>query len=101
MGAGMSERISLEDVQRIAYLARLTLTPEEAAAMQQDLVKMLDYVAKLESVDTAQVPPTSHAGAVSGPLRHDEVRPGLEARDTLAAAPECLGDGFGVPKIIE
>ncbi len=94
-------RISPEQVDRIAELARLSLSAGEARAMQADLERILDYVAALAELDTEGVEPTAHPIAVATPLRPDEPGPPLNAEQVVANAPEKLGTAFLVPKVID
>ena len=94
-------RISREDVQHVARLARLELSEPELARMQDELSHILAYIDKLRSVDTAGVAPTSHAVPLTNVMREDEPRPSLPRADMLANAPEAAGDFFRVPRIIE
>lgn len=94
--------LSLEDVRRIASLARLQLSPEEERLFAGQLSAILDYVRQLEELDVSGVEPMTHALAGEGiPLRPDEVRPGLSPERALAAAPAREGSCFKVPRIIE
>jgi len=95
--------LSLEEVRRIAALARLELSPEEERLFAGQLSAVLDYVRQLEALDVSGVEPMTHALAAgeAPPLRPDEVRPGLPAERALAAAPARAGTCFLVPRIIE
>jgi aspartyl-tRNA(Asn)/glutamyl-tRNA(Gln) amidotransferase subunit C len=97
----MKATVSLDEVRHIAKLSRLTLTEAELGRMQQDLTGILGYIEKLDELDTKNVEPTSHAVELPTKLREDTVRKGLPVERALKNAPERLGDGFGVPKIIE
>ena len=98
----MSEpRISREAVQHVARLARLELSEAELVRMQAELSNILAYIDTLRSVDTAGVPPTSHAVPLTNVMREDEPRPSLPLGDMLANAPDAAGDFFRVPRIIE
>jgi aspartyl-tRNA(Asn)/glutamyl-tRNA(Gln) amidotransferase subunit C len=97
----MAEKVSDKEVRHVANLARLTLGADELARMQRDLSSILGYVEKLGELDTSDVPPTAHAVELPTTLRPDEPRAGLPVEKALGNAPERLGDGFGVPKIIE
>ena len=66
-------KITLEEVYRVARLARLSPSPEEAQALSQDLSAILNYVALLDAVDTSQVEPTAHAVTVAAVLRPDQL----------------------------
>jgi aspartyl-tRNA(Asn)/glutamyl-tRNA(Gln) amidotransferase subunit C len=106
-----AERVSLEDVQRVAELAHLELEPDEASRMRRDLNAILDYVAQLAELDTVQVVPMAQvsevlaSGAVptveSSVLRDDVVRPCLDRDRVMASAPETDSVYFKVPKVIE
>ena len=98
----MSEpRISREDVQHVARLARLELSADDLVRMQAELSNILAYIDKLRSVDTAGVAPTSHAVPLTNVMREDEPCPSLPLADMLANAPEAAGDFFRVPRIVE
>lgn len=96
-----STQITLDEVARIAQLARLSLSDDEAAAMQRDLARILDYVETLQALDTDGVEPTSHAIAVSTPTRPDEASEPLDPELAVANAPESVGTAFLVPKVID
>jgi aspartyl-tRNA(Asn)/glutamyl-tRNA(Gln) amidotransferase subunit C len=84
-------------VLHVARLARLELTDEEVDRMAVELSKVLDHIEKIRELDLEGVPPTSHVVDVTDALRADEPRPSLPRDVILAAAPEPLNDGFGVP----
>ena len=94
-------RISLREVEHVARLARLELSAAEKERMRSQLDVILGYVAKLEEVDIAGVPPTSHVLPLVDVMREDEVRPSYPADAMLANAPDPEGDLFRVPKILE
>ncbi|MFC1610168.1 Asp-tRNA(Asn)/Glu-tRNA(Gln) amidotransferase subunit GatC [Myxococcota bacterium] len=93
--------IDQREVERIARLARLTLTEEEKATLASDLGAILEYVRKLEELDTTDVEATSHAVELPTKWREDEPGEGLPVELGLRGAPERQGDAFGVPKVIE
>lgn len=106
------ERVSLEDVRRVAELAYLELTAEEEGRMRRDLNAILDYVAQLSELDTANVAPMAQvaevlaavgdqAAANISVLREDVPRPSLDRKRVMAMAPETDGVFFKVPKVIE
>ena len=94
-------KITREEVDRIAKLARLSLGDGEAEAMTRQLDDILGYVAQLQNLDTAGVEPTSQVGAAETPMREDEPRPSLEQSEALANAPKSAGGGFVVPKTVD
>jgi len=94
--------LSLDEVRRIAALARLRLLPEEESRLAGELSAILEYVRQLEELDVSGVLPMTHALAPGEtPLRDDEVRPGLSPEEALANAPAREGTCFQVPRIIE
>ncbi len=94
-------RISREEVARIAHLARLSLSEDEAGAMATDLDTILGYVETLQSLDTDGVPPTAHVLPLATPFRPDEPRPSLAPEEAVRNAPEASGTAFLVPPVIE
>lgn len=88
-------------ILHVAKLARLNVTDAEADRLTKDMQAILGYVAKLDELDTKDVKPTSHAVHLDTLLRPDTERPSLPLETTMKNAPERIGDGFGVPKIIE
>ena len=101
--------VTEEEVRRVAELANLQLTPEEETRMARDLGAILGHVAQLAELDTENVEPMAQVsdvlGLVSdgagGTLRSDAVRPSVDRRAVMAAAPESDGRFFKVPKVIE
>jgi len=98
----MSEtRITLAEVEHVARLARLDLTPEEKERMRSQLDAILGYVEQLQRVDTAGVEPTAHVLPLANVMRDDEVRPSYPVEAMLANAPEPQDGQFRVPRILE
>ncbi|MBI3180301.1 MAG: Asp-tRNA(Asn)/Glu-tRNA(Gln) amidotransferase subunit GatC [Deltaproteobacteria bacterium] len=93
--------MDLAEVERIAHLARLALAEHELPGLARDLAAILTYVDKLKELDTTGVEPTTHAVELATKFRDDVVQAGLPVELGLGNAPERIGDGFGVPKIIE
>jgi len=95
--------LSLDQVRRVAALARLRLSPEEEQQLAGQLSAILDHVAQLQELDVSGVEPMTHALAAGEavPLRPDEVVPGLSHQEALANAPAREGTCFKVPRIIE
>ena len=86
-----------EQVLHVAKLARLELSEADVERMASELSKVLDHVDRIRELDLDGVPPTSHAVDVAGVMRADEPVPGLTNAQALAAAPEPVDGGFGVP----
>ena len=94
-------KITAAEVERVALLARLQLTAEEKSQLTLQLDAILEYMDKLNQLDTAEVEPFTHAIETTSALREDAVtnQPNTEA--LLANAPARDGKFFKVPKIIE
>jgi aspartyl-tRNA(Asn)/glutamyl-tRNA(Gln) amidotransferase subunit C len=84
-------------VLHVARLARLDLNDDEVDRMAAELSKVLDHIEAIRELDLEGVPPTSHVIDVVNVLRADEPAPSLPREVVLAAAPEPVNDGFGVP----
>lgn len=97
----MSERISLDEVRKVAKLARLALSDEELERMRGDLDGILDWMATLAKLDTSGVEPTFHAVEMVSALREDVPAEGLRHHEALRAAARSDQGGFAVPKVME
>lgn len=93
--------LTLEEVEHIALLARLTLSQEEKQRYQEQLSEILDYASRLQAVDTKGIPPTASVLPPHSVLRSDEVHPGLAQDELLKNAPQVKDDQFQVPAIFE
>ncbi len=89
------------DIHRVAKLARLELTEEEAAHYGVQLGRVLDHMDTLAKFDLAGVEPTSHALPVYDVVRSDASRPGFSQEQSLANAPKAVFGQFQIPKVIE
>lgn len=89
------------DIEKVAKLARLELSEEEKSVFGKQLDQILEYMEKLEGVDTEGVEPTSHAIPLSNVFREDEQRDSFPRQEILGIAPEEEGGYFRVPRIIE
>lgn len=94
-------KLTREEVQRVAHLARLRLTAEEEERLTEQLDEILQYMDKLSQLDTTHVEPFVHAVDIVNALRDDKVtnRPYTDA--LLANAPARDQAFFKVPKILE
>ncbi len=101
--------VTVEDVQHVADLASLELTPEELPRLAKDLNEVLGYIAQLNELDTREVPAMAQASEVLGlalaehgeTLRLDEVLLSTGREEVMREAPETDGRFFKVPKVIE
>lgn len=89
------------EVQKIASLARLAMSEQDAAALAPELNKILGFVEQLEEVDTSSVAPMAAVIPNTLRLREDAVTDGDVREKVLANAPARQGGFFGVPKVIE
>jgi len=98
-------KISLEDVERVAELAYLDLSEAELESYRNQLDDILEYIGKLDELDTSQVEPMAQVLAVDqsadATLREDVVEPCNVAGDVLKQAPDPEAPYFRVPKVIE
>lgn len=97
----MAEQLTLDEVSRVAFLARLELTDAEKTRLTTDLNGILGQFARLQELDTADVPPTSHSLPLQNVFREDNVRPSLSREEAVANAPEKRDGNFIVPQIME
>ena len=93
--------LSLQEVEHIAKLARLELTDEQKARYRGQLEAILEHVAKLQELDTQEVPPTTSVAVGQMPLRPDEPRPGLLRDELLKNAPNQSDGQFQIPPVFE
>jgi len=95
-----SSAISRADVAHLARLARLGLTDDELDHLGTQLDAIVSAVSRIGDLDTAEVPPTSHALPLTNVQRDDVVRPGLTQDEALACAPAAEDGRFRVPRIL-
>lgn len=93
--------LSREQVEQVAFLARLELTDEEKDRLTGHLNQILENFEKLQELDTSAVEPTSHVIPVENVFREDKSRPSLTVDEVLANAPEEQDGCFAVPRIVE
>jgi len=97
----MADQLTLDEVSRVAFLARLQLSDDEKTRLTTDLNDILAQFARLQELDTNDVPPTSHSLPLQNVLREDIVRPSLPRDEATANAPEKRDGNFIVPQIME
>lgn len=93
--------ISRDAVEHVARLAHIDLQPHEVEEFAVELSSVLDHMARLEEVDTTDIPPTSHVVPLENVMREDEVRPCWPVEAVLANAPHRSGDYFEVQAIFD
>jgi aspartyl-tRNA(Asn)/glutamyl-tRNA(Gln) amidotransferase subunit C len=89
------------DVQYVARLARIALTPAEEEKFGAQLAHVLGYIEKLNQLDVSGIEPTAHAVPLVNVVRADEIRPSLTNEEALRNAPSKANGLFLVPKIVE
>ncbi len=93
--------LSRKQVEHVATLARLRLTPEETDSLTRELGAILSHVDQLAALNTENVQPTEFLAVPHLPLRHDEATPGVTHEAALAPAPSVLSEGFRVPAFVD
>jgi aspartyl-tRNA(Asn)/glutamyl-tRNA(Gln) amidotransferase subunit C len=91
----------MQEVEHIAKLARLRLTQEEKEKYREQLSQILDYAARLQALNTDDIPPTSSVLPAQSQLRPDEPRQSLSREELLGNAPEAEANQFRVPPVLE
>ena len=93
--------IKKDTIKYVADLARLSLTEAEEELYAKQLNDILGYMDKLNSLDTKNIEPMSHAASLGNVLREDKIRKSVSNKDALENAPEEKDGSFKVPKVIE
>ncbi|MBC7327883.1 Asp-tRNA(Asn)/Glu-tRNA(Gln) amidotransferase subunit GatC [bacterium] len=94
-------RLTKEEVEHVAYLARLSLTEEEKEMFTEQLNRILEAFAQLQQLPTDDVEPLSHIIPLKNVFAEDEPKDSLPVDEALANAPEKEDGYFLVPRIIE
>lgn len=97
----MKNIIDEKQVRAVAKLSRLDLTNDEVEVFSRQLSAILEYVEKLNELDTTNVEPLAHCLPVSNIFREDKIKESLGVEKTLANAPQRDGEFFKVPKILD
>ena len=93
--------LSIDDVKRVAHLARIEITADEAQDVRVKLDSIFDMIGRMRAVDTTGIEPMSHAQDVMLPLRPDRVTD-VDRREQYQKAAPATEDGlYLVPKVIE
>lgn len=93
--------ITKKEVEHVAKLARLKFSDEELDKFSMQLDEILEYVNKLNELDTENVEPTAHIVPIHNVLREDEIKPSMDRDKILMNAPDKENGCFKVPKVIE
>jgi aspartyl-tRNA(Asn)/glutamyl-tRNA(Gln) amidotransferase subunit C len=92
--------VTLKDVENVAKLARLRFKEEEKKKFTEQINRILEYIDKLNELDTSKIEPLSHTIEISNVFREDEVTPSFPNEEILKNAPQKKGNYFVVPKVI-
>ncbi|WP_165226649.1 Asp-tRNA(Asn)/Glu-tRNA(Gln) amidotransferase subunit GatC [Aquisphaera insulae] len=93
--------LSIEDVAKVAILARLRVSPDELSMFTGQLNSIMDYVNQLQGLDTADVEPLAHGVEVRNVFREDVRGEALPRESALANAPKRNQDSFLVPAVLD
>jgi len=93
--------LSIEEVRRIAALARIEVSDDQALATQSQLNDIFTLIGEMQAVDTASVAPMSHAGDLTLRLREDKVTEADRREAFQGIAPKVEGGLYLVPKVLE
>jgi aspartyl-tRNA(Asn)/glutamyl-tRNA(Gln) amidotransferase subunit C len=94
-------KLSREEVEHIADLARLELSEREVSTYQEQLSAILEHFQRLQELETEGIPPTATVLPLRSVMRDDEVQPSLERDAVLKNAPDTKDGCFRVPAVLE
>ncbi len=94
-------KLSLEEVDHVAMLARLGLAPDERERMRDQLSSILEHISLLEEIDTEAIPPTAQVITLNNVMRTDDVRQSLPIDDVLRNAPRSEDQMFKVNAVLD
>ena len=97
----MANIITDETIDYVGILAKLELSQEEKEAAKKDMGRMLDYIDKLNELDTGEIEPMSHVFSMNNVFREDVVTNGDDRDNILKNAPEQKKGAFKVPRTVE
>lgn len=93
--------LTLDDVKRVAHLARIAIDDSEAQSTHTQLTGIFELIAQMEAVDVSAIAPMSHAQDLAQRLRVDAVTEGNQREHFQAVAPQVDSGLYLVPKVIE
>jgi aspartyl-tRNA(Asn)/glutamyl-tRNA(Gln) amidotransferase subunit C len=92
--------LTRSEVEKVALLARLRLSPRELDTMTAQMGAIVDYIQQLSELNTDDVEPMAHAVELTGVFRADEPQPSLSQAEALANAPHHDGEHYLVPAVL-
>ena len=93
--------VTKEDVEKVATLARLEFSEQEKEELVAQLNRILEYMEKLNELDTTDIEPTTHVVPLKNVFREDIVQPSLPRKKVFANAPAHEDGFFKVPRVID
>lgn len=93
--------VTLKDVEHVAKLARLEFSEQEKEKLVKQMNRILEYMEKLNELDTSKVEPLLHVIPLTNVFREDKAKPSLPVSEILKNAPAKTDKFFKVPKVIE
>ena len=96
----MSQRITRDEVEHVARLARLDLTHDEIELFTGQLGDILEHAADIEALDVGDIEPTSHPMPIVNVFRDDDLVPSVDRDEVLAQAPAAEAGQFRVPPVL-
>ncbi len=100
MTQGEGMKVSLKEVENVALLARIALSEAEKKEFAKDLNNILDYVDKMNKLDTSKVEPTAHILDIHNVDRKDEVKESMPVEEIMNLAPKSDNNFIVVPKVL-
>ena len=97
----MANKIDEAQVRHVAKLSRLDLNDDEVARFSTDLSAIVEYIEKLNELDTDSVEPLAHCLPIHNVFREDKIKPSLDNEAALANAPQRHNEYFKVPKVLD
>lgn len=94
-------KITKEQVEKVAHLARLNLTEEEKEQMTKDMEAIIEFADQINALDISDVAPTAHIIPINNVFRKDEIQPSMDRDLLLSNAPSKEQGCFSVPKTVE
>ena len=92
--------VTIEQVEKISALAKLAFSEDEKVTFVEQFNQILQYIDKLNELDTENVVPTAHVLDLQNVTRPDELKEWLDQHDALKGAPKANAGHFSVPKVI-
>ncbi len=93
--------ISIKEIEKIASLSRIKLTTEEKCAFGRQLTNILDYMEKLNELNTEDIQPMAYATTLKNVFREDEIESSYSRQEILKLSPSNSNGFFKVPKVLE